>query len=246
MAAMKGVILSLAPNVRLVDISHEVAPFDVMEAAYIMLQAIPHFPESSIHLAVIDPGVGSTRRGVALSHGQRMFVGPDNGLFSLVLEGEIPSSVVELPSASASATFHGRDVFAPAAAHLANGSLLHDVGRPCDALMPLRWAVPSVDTSGIRGWVVHIDRFGNCITNISRSIVDEHCQGRSVKGYVGTAIITGLCHTYTSAEKGEPLLLFGSNNYLEVAVHCGSAATLLDIRHGAPINIVFLDEKPET
>ncbi len=245
MAAMKGVILSLLPDARMVDISHEVAPFDVMEAAFIMLQAVPHFPENSVHLAVIDPGVGSARRGVAVAHGEQMFVGPDNGLFSLVLEGKSPLHLVELPLTAASTTFHGRDIFAPAAARLAGGSQLLDVGNPVDALSPLRWAVPSVDASGIRGWVVHIDRFGNCITNISRTIVDQHCQSRPVKGYVGTAIIAGICHTYISVEKGEPLLLFGSDDYLEAAVCCGSAEVLLDIRHGAPINIVFIDEKPE-
>ncbi len=241
LAAMKGAILSIAPDVRLVDISHDVAPFDAMEAAFVLRQALPYFPEGTIHLVVVDPGVGSSRRPVALLSGGHVFVGPDNGLFSLVLAESGPESMVELDAGAASATFHGRDIFAPAAARLAAGCNLHDLGRPIEALVPLHWALPAEDDSGIRGWIVHIDNFGNCVTNITAPMLRRCRDGREIKGYVGNAIIADIRATYTSVEKGEPLLLFGSDGYLEVAVNAGHAASLLDIRRGTPINIVFLD-----
>ena len=241
-AAMKGVILSRAPAARLVDISHNIAPFDVMEAAFVLRQATPHYPDGSIHLVVVDPGVGSPRRGVALKAGGHLYVGPDNGLFSLMLDDDCaPDSLVELDAAGASATFHGRDVFAPAAARLATGCRLEEVGGPIDALSTLHWAVPTEDDSGIRGWIVHIDNFGNCITNVTRGIMEQRQRGRDVKGYVGSAIVAGVRTTYASVDKGEPLLLFGSDDYLEVAVNEGHAASLLNIRRGTPINLVFME-----
>ncbi len=243
-AAMKGVILSAAPEARIVDISHHIAPFDVMEAAFVLRQAAPHYPKGSIHLVVVDPGVGSPRRCVALEAGGHMYVGPDNGLFSLLMNGETkPDGLVELDAAGASATFHGRDVFAPAAARLATGCHLEDVGTPIDALTPLHWAIPTEDDSGIRGWIVHVDNFGNCITNVTRSVLERRQRSRGVKGYVGSAIVAGVQSTYASVDKGEPLLLFGSDGYLEVAVNEGHAASLLNIRRGTPINLVFVESR---
>lgn len=240
--AMKGVMLGINPDLTLVDITHEVQVFDVMAAAFVMQQSLQYFHPETVHLVVVDPGVGSTRRAVALRHNDHYFVGPDNGLFALLLETETPDQMIELSvneEQPLSFTFHGRDLFAPAAARLASGTPLEDLGAPASHLEPLHWALPIDDREGIRGWVVYVDHFGNCITNISRTLFEERSEGREVTGYAGSGIIRNIHHTYSDVPVGETLMLFGSGNLLEVAVNQGNAATLLHIQRGTPINIVF-------
>ncbi len=248
-ASMKGVILGMVPEARLVDITHTIDAFDVMEAAYILRNAVEFFPAGTVHLAVVDPGVGSGRRPVAVRSGERWFVGPDNGLFSLVLYGQAVDERVVLDrpafwrTPSPSATFHGRDVFAPVAAHILRGTPLGELGTPIEALKPLHWALPIDDQQGIQGWVVHVDRFGNGITNITRTLFEDRRRGRAVKCYVGSTILAHVACTYTDAPGGEPLMLFDSSDHLEIAVNTGNAAELLGIRKGAPVNVVFLEER---
>ena len=248
-AAMKGTILTINPDVQLVDISHEITPYDVMEAAFVMRQAVPYFPAETIHLVVVDPGVGTERRLVALRHHDQYFVGPDNGLFPLLLKDQHPEALVVLDRPAfwrvptPSKTFHGRDVFAPAAAHLSAGRALHEIGTPVEALQPLHWALPIDDDQGIRGWIVHIDHFGNCVTNIPQGLFHDRRDERSLKCYVGNAILDEVHPTYGEVESGEPLLLFGSDNFLEIAVNAGNASDLLDIRRGTPVNVVFIEDR---
>jgi hypothetical protein len=255
--AMKGTMLSIAPSARLVDVTHEIAPQDVMESAFVLRTAQPYFPTGTVHLVVVDPGVGTERRAVALRHDDHWYVGPDNGLFPLVLDGASPEAVVELdePSAwrtpSPSNTFHGRDIFAPAAAHLAAGRALDEVGSPVDTLESLRWARPIVEPNSVRGRVVHVDHFGNCITNIRRSTLaealgldDETAPVDAfppVEGYVGNTVLDVFFETYGAVSEGDPLLLFGSTDVLEVAVNGGNAAELLDIRKGDSVEVVGPD-----
>jgi S-adenosylmethionine hydrolase len=245
-AAMKGVILERCPEAHLVDVTHEIAPQDVMEAAFVLRQAAPFFPSETVHLVVVDPGVGTERRPVALRAGERFFVGPDNGLFSLVLGDDAsPDAAVALDAPDRwrtpdpSTTFHGRDIFAPAAAHLAAGRPLDELGSPVEALEPLRWALPITDDQGIQGWTVHVDHFGNCITNIPRALFEEHRDGRGFKCYAGGTILSERVPTYGATAEGEPLLLFGSSGFLEIAVNSGNAAKLLGIQQGDPVNVVF-------
>lgn len=255
-AAMKGTILGIYPDARLIDITHEITPQDVMEAAFVLREAVPYFPADAVHLVVVDPGVGTERRPIALQHGPHWFVGPDNGIFPLVLESDSPDRVVELDrktvwrTTSPSTTFHGRDIFAPAAAHLASGLALSEIGSPVDALEPMRWAQPIADDEGVQGWVVHIDRFGNCITNISREVLVQHADQAAgearngqvmppLKCFVGNSKLNALHETYGRVDEGEPLLLIGSSGFLEVAVNSGNAAELLDIRKGDAVNIIF-------
>ncbi len=248
-AAMKGVILGIAPDVRLVDITHDIAPHDVMEAAFALRHAAPYYPPGTIHLAVVDPGVGTNRLALGIGAGGQWYVGPDNGLFALALSGSNLDTIValdrpafwrnELPSR----TFHGRDIFAPVAAHLSQGVALSTMGSPVAALKPLHWALPIDDPQGIQGWVVHVDRFGNCITNITRESFEERRRERAVKCFAGSAILADIVPTYDASPSGEPLMLFGSSDLLEIAVASGNAAELLSIRKGAPINVVFLDER---
>lgn len=247
---MKGVILSVDPTLRLVDISHEIAAQDVMEAAFVLQHAAWHFPEGTIHLVVVDPGVGTGRNALAVELNGQLFVGADNGLFTLLSSsnGEDwtgKAVLLDKPdfwyNRDPSSTFHGRDIFASVAAHLATGKSLEEVGTPTSNIMRLRWATPFADEKGLQGWIVQIDHYGNCITNISRTVYQAHDRHRSPKCYVGTSILEGLSKTYDEATAGEPMLLFGSSGFLEVAINRGNAARLLSIRKGDPINIVFSD-----
>ncbi len=243
--ALKGVLLGLCPGARIVDISHEIAPQDIMECAFVLREAAGYFPPGAIHLAVVDPGVGTDRKPVALRAGERFFTGPDNGIFPLVLDGAAPDACVQLDQRAywrndtPSQTFHGRDIFAPAAAHLASGVPIERLGSAIDQLAPMKWALPIMDDEGVQGWVVHIDRFGNCITNIAREMIEERRAGRPVKCFAGNAIIEGVQPAYAAAETGEPLLQYNSSCLLEVAVNAGNAAELLGIRKGNPVNILF-------
>jgi S-adenosylmethionine hydrolase len=227
-------------------VTHAVSAQDVMEAAFVLRTARPYFPDGTVHLVVVDPGVGTERRAVALRHGGHWFVGPDNGVFPLVLGGEDPDALVTLDRPEAwrtpepSMTFHGRDIFASVAARLAAGAALTDVGSPLDALKPLRWARPMVDEQGIQGWIVHVDRFGNAISNIPRDLLlEKRPEDAQIKCVVGSSILRRLHRTYGEVAPGEPLLLFGSTGFLEVAVRGGNAAELLDIRKGDRVNLVF-------
>lgn len=255
--AMKGTMLSISPGARLVDVTHEIDPQDVMEAAFVLRSTRPYFPDGTVHLVVVDPGVGTDRRAVALRAGEHWFVGPDNGVFPLVLEADEIGPVVELDnpdmwrSPSPSETFHGRDIFAPAAAHLAAGRSLEELGSPVDALEPLRWAQPSAAPQTVQGWIVHVDHFGNCITNIQRSTLAEAAELDAsdppledfppLTAYAGNTPLNTLAHTYGAVPEGDPLLLFGSTGYLEIAANGGNAAELLDIRKGDSVKVVFDD-----
>ncbi len=251
-AAMKGALLRVAPGACLVDVSHAVAAQDVMGAAFVLAQAVPHMPDGTVHLAVVDPDVGTERRGIAahaaLPTGETFrFVGADNGLLALlvaetgaeVLEAVVLDRPEAWGTAAPSRTFHGRDVFAPVAARLARGAALTDVGTPTDETTRLHWPLPMSDEQGIGGMVLHVDRYGNCITNIPRAEVERLGAGRAVTCYVGTAILRGLRGTYAEASAGEALALYGSTGLLEIAVNGGDAAALLSVRRGAAVNLLF-------
>jgi len=248
-AAMKGVMLGINPDLKLVDVSHHVAPHDIMEGAFILKNVAEAFPNGTVHLAVVDPGVGSERKAIAMKYRNQLFVGPDNGLFSLLLAGQAAEHVVELDQPrfwrqeAVSSTFHGRDIFAPIAAQLASGLSLSSAGTTIEEIKSLLWALPISDDQGIQGWVVHIDRFGNCITNIDRDQFEAHRKGRAFKCYAGTSIITSNSETYSDVEPGEATVLFNSQNLLEIAIHQGSASSMLSIPKGAPVNILFMDDK---
>jgi len=258
--SMKGTMLSICPDARLVDVTHEISPQDVMEAAFVLRSTREHFPDDTIHLVVVDPGVGTDRRAVALRAEGQWFVGPDNGVFPLVLDQAPPDAVAELDDPafwrddSPSTTFHGRDIFAPAAAHIAAGRSVETLGSSVDALEPLQWARPSTAPQTVQGWIVHVDHFGNCITNIRRSTLAEAAglddpappldAFPSLKAYVGNTVLEELHPTYGAVPEDDPLLLFGSTDHLEIAANGGNAAELLDIRKGDSVKFV-LDEPVE-
>ena len=257
---MKGVILSIAPDARLVDISHEIAPQNVRQAAYVLYTAYPFFPPHAVHLVVVDPGVGSARRPIALCTPAGHFVGPDNGVFSYVMACEPVEALVELSDpryrlAEASHTFHGRDVFAPAAAHLAAGLSITALGPPVRD--PITFPPPRLEVApgGVTGEVLHADHFGNVITSIgqlvwsgdelvlepafqgTRGRMQEAWDGGQVRFkasevavVVGGREIASVHRAYAEVEPGETLALVGSEAHLEIAVREGNAVRRLELR----------------
>lgn len=237
---MKGVILSRCPAARLVDITHGIAPGRIASAAYVLSTAWRYFPDQSVHLAVVDPGVGTSRRIIAAQVGTHRFVAPDNGLLSLVLdEAEADERRVvhvtrdDLNVVPTSRTFHGRDIFAPIAAALAGGMPLHELGNPVAGWIRLPVREPVEQDGRITGEVIHIDRFGNLITNIPAELVDERdaieIAGRRIDGLVGS---------YGSVAAGELLALIGSTGRLEISTRGGDAASELSAELGTAVEVV--------
>ena len=239
---MKGVILGICPDATLVDISHDIPPHDVMEGALQLSACARYFPAGTIFVAVVDPGVGSRRRGIAVDTGDYRFVGPDNGLFTQIL-AELPlKKAVELTERrygrpTVSRTFEGRDRFAPAAAWLAKGIQLPALGRAAADLHRLEIPIAEIGETSINGAVLRIDRFGNLVTNVDRKVFERFASGRQVQVSVGGRSVERLVATYAEIPAGEVCALFGSTDHLEVAANSGSAADRLGLDRGALVEI---------
>lgn len=240
-AAMKGVVLNICPQARIIDLGHEIPAQGVLEGALFLAGAAPFFPTGTIHVAVVDPGVGTSRRALALRAGGQFFIGPDNGLFTFVLRQlaldearEITNPAVMLDDVSA--TFHGRDVFAAAAAHLARGTAFSQLGNPIDAVETL--SVPEARREGARlcGEVLHVDRFGNLVTNLHRSMLESHGE---IEIRAGQHILQGIRDTYGQVGVGEALALIGGSGHLELAVRNGHAAHELGLDVGAAVEVAW-------
>lgn len=245
-SAMKAVILGIAADARLVDISHDIPSQDIMAGSWVLKNSALLFPKGSVHTVVVDPGVGTKRKPVALKIEGQYFVGPDNGIFSLLTEDK-DFKAVRLTNSkywrpNPSQTFHGRDIFAPVAAHLSQGVALDDLGKPIEALETYRWAVPIADKDGIQGWVIHIDKFGNLITNVSASLIEEVIGDRDLKLYVGNTILNEIEPTFGSVPEGEPVAYIGSSGMLEVGINKGNAEQMLSVQKGAQISLVLQKE----
>jgi S-adenosylmethionine hydrolase len=242
-SAMKGVILQETPDARLIDISHEIPSQDIMAGSWVLKNSAMLFPSGSVHLVVVDPGVGTSRKPVALKIKDQYFVGPDNGIFSLLTQDE-EFEAVQLTNQSywrsnPSTTFHGRDIFAPVAAHLCNGVELTKLGDTIESLQTYRWAVPIADKDGIQGWVIHIDKFGNLITNVSGNLIKDVIQSNDVKLYVGNTILNEIKSTFGTVPEGEPVAYIGSSGMLEIAINKGDAKQMLGVQKGAQISLVL-------
>lgn len=241
---MKGVILALAPAARLVDLSHEIAPQDIRQAAHVLRQAAPYFPAGAIHLAVVDPGVGGARRPLLVTTPQAAFVGPDNGLFTFALDQPgaqartLDRTEAWLPQVSR--TFHGRDIFAPVAARLALGAAPDDLGTPITDAVRLAQAAPQrLGNDGIVGNVVHVDRFGNLISDVPAAWLADGAWTCQIAGRE----IAALASTYAEVAPGTALALVSSGDTLEVAVRDGSAARDLGVGVGATLTLRRLQWK---
>jgi S-adenosylmethionine hydrolase len=259
-AALKGVILSTNPSATIVDICHSIEPQNIRQAAFVLSTVYGYFPRGTIHTVIVDPGVGSERRAMVLRTEEAFFVAPDNGVLSYVLldasAGKTPSNagLMELPPGlqaveitnpefwhhPVSATFHGRDVFAPVAAHLSLGTPVHRFGDPVTSLNVLPVPRPHIHGEGtLTGCVLHIDAFGNVVTNIR----EEHLPSGVPCIQVAGHRIVSVSSTYASAEPGQPIALMGSSGYLEIAVRNASAASVLGVQIGDGVS-VYTEPRP--
>ena len=241
-AQMKGVILSLCREVDLVDISHAIGPQNIREGAVVLADAAPRFPAGTIHVAVVDPGVGTGRPLLHARIGQQRYLAPDHGLLSLLARGERPQTLRALENnrywlPETSHTFHGRDILAPVAAQLALGVDPDELGPPLSSLHMLDWPQPQRSQRGVTGEVLYVDSFGNVITNLVRD--DVAAAGNAARLIVSCAgrTIRGLVPTYAAAAPQELVALFDSQGRLELAIVQGNAAHELAVTPGAPVTV---------
>ena len=239
---MKGVALGICPDATLVDISHDVPAHDVIAAALELSAAYRYFPSGTIFLVVVDPGVGSSRRGLAAEAGDYKFVAPDNGVLSIVFDEHPPRRVVELTERryarpSVSRTFEGRDRFAPAAAWLAKGIELTALGRPAGAVCRLEVPQPRETASGLEGEGVRVDRFGNLITNIDRRAFEKLAAADRLSIRVGAHQVSKVVSAYADASPGELCALVGSTEHLEIAASGASAAVAIGAGRGTAVYV---------
>ncbi len=245
-AQMKGKILGINPHARLVDVTHDCEPFAILEAALVLKGMSRHFPPGTIHVAVVDPGVGTSRRGMVMSVRDQYFVGPDNGLFSLIASPEGPCEIREISNPSYFSinphpTFHGRDVFAPVAAHLSMGMSFDAVGQPIED--PVLVSVPAVRSTeqGLEGEVIYVDRFGNLFSTIEADMIN-----RPVAAVlIGEIAIDGISRFFGEVEEGRPVALINSFGLLEIAVNRGSAAEWLEVGPGDSGGSPLESRRPE-
>ena len=245
---MKGVILRIAAQAQLIDITHLVPPQDVRAAMTILQSVLPYFPPTAIHLVVVDPGVGSQRRPIAIRASQGVFVGPDNGVFTPVIAAATSSSpptILHLDNPAywlpaISRTFHGRDIFAPVAAHLAAGTPFEAVGAPIHDPIMLPLSEPQRLSGGsIRGQIITIDHFGNLVSDVPAAWL----AGRRWRFRIAGQQIGDLSQAYAAVEPGQLVALIGSSGQLEIAMRNGNAARQLGLRVGEPIEALAHDRE---
>jgi S-adenosyl-L-methionine hydrolase (adenosine-forming) len=243
-AQMKGVILTIAPAVTLVDITHDVPPQDVRQGALVLEDTTPRFPEGTLHVAVVDPGVGTARRLVYAELGRQRYLAPDNGLLSRVAVTASARRLIALTNRSywlpdVSPTFHGRDILAPVAAHLSRGVPPEQLGEPLDHLESLAWPAVTHEAQCITGTVLAIDSFGNLITNVRVEDLAAIPDPSAVQLTCSGVTVTGLVHTYGQRPSRSVVALIGSNRRLEVALVGGSAAKRLKAVVGDPVVLTW-------
>lgn len=244
-AVMKGVILSLNPDITFVDITHMIPPQDIHSGAFTLGQAYSYFPSGTIHLAVVDPGVGTARKALAATGGGHIFVAPDNGILTYVQKSLENFSAFEITAdhyfrKPVSSTFHGRDVFAPIAGYISRDIPLKQLGPELPNPVQLKIPVPAkVRDNLIQAAILAVDRFGNLITNLKPSDlpIPDPAHPRTMKILAGQKEITSFHRTYSEGRPGEIFIVPGSTGYLEIAARDGSAATLLNLKTGLPIGL---------
>jgi S-adenosylmethionine hydrolase len=242
-AQMKGVILTLCREVDLVDISHRIAPQNIREGAVVLADATPRFPSGTVHVAVVDPGVGTSRRLIYAEIGEQRYLAPDNGLLSLLGFQRRPLRVIALENSeywlpATSHTFHGRDMLAPVAARLAQGVDPLELGPTLHGMITIHWPPVARSTDDVSGQVLYVDSFGNLISNITRDDLAPLGHPARLIVQCGDRSVQGLVDTYGSAMTGELAALFDSQGRLEIAQAGGSAARLLGVEPGAPVRVV--------
>ncbi len=241
--AMKGAMLSVCPDITIVDVTHAVPPHDILAGALELSACYRYFPPGTIFLVVVDPGVGSVRSGLAAEVGEFRFVAPDNGVLTAVFQDQPPRRVVQLTERryarpTISRTFEGRDRFAPAAAWLAKGVELSALGRAAHEYQLLTIPRPKVEAGRVVGEIMRVDRFGNLVTNLDRRTIEHAREQGTLTVKLGGTEVTRLVATYAEAGRGELCALFGSTDMLEIALNEGHAGERLQLGRGAPVEVV--------
>jgi S-adenosyl-L-methionine hydrolase (adenosine-forming) len=239
---MKGVITGIAPQTQVTDLTHAVPAGDVRAGAFVLAAAYRFFPRGTIHVVVVDPGVGSQRKAIVVQTRNYRFIGPDNGVLSWALRQEKITAVRSIENTRyflqpVSRTFHGRDVFAPVAAHLSAGILLARLGPAQADFIRLPWNAARREKNSIRGEIVYIDRFGNCITNIEDAMLARLGTQRALEVLRGRKRLCPVADYYQAVPAGQPVAVSGSSGFLEIAVNRSHAASILRLRIGDPIKV---------
>lgn len=230
---MKGVILNINPGACIVDITHEIAPGNIIEGAHVLKDTYRFFPKGTIHIGVVDPGVGGNRRPIAIKTEDFFFVGPDNGLFWPIIEQDKNPFIIHLTNKryflpNISSTFHGRDIFAPVAAHISRGVGLDNMGVPIKDPVSLELERPQFYEDRILGQVIRVDHFGNLITNISeQDIVKQFGNKRSLKVKIADIGISGISRAYSDVKPGKFLAIIGSSGFLEISANLARASDMV-------------------
>jgi len=234
---MKGVILSINPEARIVDLSHEIEAHRIEAAAFVLKTSYAYFPEGTVHVVVVDPGVGSSRRALAVRAGGYVFVAPDNGVLAYIYRDHPTGEAFELTNRryflpELSATFHGRDVFAPVAAHLSRGVSVEELGRRIEVFVRGEVQEPRRRGNQIEGHIIYVDGFGNLITDIPREMVEDLLRHRPFRIVLPSVEIHRIATSYFEGQPGEPMAVVGSAGYLEIALNLQSAAQVLGLNVG--------------
>lgn len=241
-AVLKGIIISLYPDARLIDVTHNVSNFDIMEAAYLVKNTFPAFPDGTIHIVAVDPEHHPADAGIVTSCCNQYFIGPNNGVLSLICDRAESYSVEivneGLIKSNYPKSFRAARMFAPTAAFLASGGTLAEVG-PQVEMRDLRWGEPSYAGNCLRGKIIHIDKFGNAITNIRREGFLELKKGRGFEIFIRNVRLKRIVNTYSDVSKADALAIFGESNNLEIAMREASAAELLGLKVHDMITIEF-------
>ena len=243
--AIKGAILKVNPRCQVVDITHQIAPQDIFQASFVLKNSYPYYPAGTVHVVVVDPGVGTSRRPIILKKGVHLFVGPDNGVFTFALMAEGKTEGYEITReeiflSPGSATFHGRDIFAPVAGHLSLGKSPHSMGRRAGGFARADWPKPIIKGKRLQGRILFVDSFGNLITNVDREEYGRELEDRLLRIKGKGWSIESLSRTYGQNRPGQSLALFGSAGLLEIAVNCGSAQKELGLGPGDPLAITLV------
>ena len=246
-ASMKGVILSINPGCALVDISHQVSPQDIEEGAFVLASAVSSFPQGTIHLSVVDPGVGGPRKPILIVTSNYYFIGPDNGLFTLCLLREEVKQVFVLTKkkyflSPVSSTFQGRDLFAPVAAYLSFGIKPEALGERTDTWVELSLGKPKQKAKELVGGILHVDVFGNLTSNIDGKSFSDFTGGHPFSIQVGKHTLSGLKKGYWEGKKGEMIALIGSGGFLEISVREGNAQKKLKAKRGDKIRVRYIEK----
>lgn len=239
-ASMKGVILRINPQCTLVDITHQVSPQDIREGAFLLASACPYFPKGTIHVAVVDPGVGGPRKPILIATENFFFIGPDNGLLALAAKKDGIKQIVTLSHKEyflpdVSNTFHGRDIFAPVVGYLSLGTDPKTFGKRTNQWMDLDLEQPELMRGQLMGEIIHIDAFGNLVSNIDRKELSSFIKNRPFVVRVRKKVIHGLKRGYWEGKSGELVTVWGSSGFLEISVREGSAQKVLKVKKGDPI-----------